>query len=283
MNILITGVNGFIGQRLVEKLVQNHSVTGMGRSPLGGDESFTFIQGSFHETEDLHQLDGIPIDVVVHLAAVTGGSDEESALAVNVQGTRRLYRYLLDRGCSRFITASSIAATGSLHDDFMPLELPIPEDHPCLAKDAYGLSKAMVEDLTRYFHRMSPGADFINLRLGAVATDGKWTAPVMDDPPSLSVPFIQFGHVYVSDVVDGLIKIINAPPKDRVITCNFVGPDVSASVPSLSLLRSLLGDQAAVYDLSHFDDAKNHYKPLYRMDRLVEEFGFMPKKSFRST
>jgi UDP-glucose 4-epimerase len=281
MNILITGVNGFIGKRLVEKLVQNHTVNGMGRSPLARDESFTFIQGSFYETEDLHQLDGMPIDVVVHLAAVTGGCDEESALAINVQGTRRLYRYLLDHGCSKFITASSIAATGSLHDDFMPLELPIPDDHPCLAKDAYGLSKAMVEDLTRYFHRMSPGTDFINLRLGAVATDGEWTAPLVNNLPSLSVPFIQFGHVYVSDVVDVLAKIIEAPFKDRVITCNFVGPDISASVPTRSLLQSLLGDQAAVYDLNYFDDAENQYKPLYRMDRLLEEFGFMPEKSFR--
>ena len=98
-------------------------------------------------------LDGLKIDVVVHLAAVTGGCREEDGLLVNVEGTRKLLRYFSDRGCTRFVNASSIAAVGFQSPKFRPLELPIPDEHPCLDRNGYGLSKYLMEEVTKYMWR----------------------------------------------------------------------------------------------------------------------------------
>lgn len=97
MNILITGASGFIGTALAKYLADKHTVICLSRQAPEG--AFTYVQGSFDSAEDLSRLDSYDIQAVIHLAAVTGGSTEEESLAVNVLGTRRLYRYLLDHGC----------------------------------------------------------------------------------------------------------------------------------------------------------------------------------------
>jgi UDP-glucose 4-epimerase len=275
MNILITGASGFIGKKLVNRLASKHNVICLSRHSF--EEDATFVRGSFDRFEDLRSLDPYEIHAVIHLAAVTGGCSEEDGLAVNVLGTRRLYRYLLDRGCKKFVTASSIAAVGSLDDDFIPLELPMQADHPCLATDSYGLSKAMVEELTRYFHRQHADTDFINLRFGAVA-DEDWVPPLVEMDTKISVPFIVLSHVYASDVVEGIVRVAEAPMKSGVRNFNLVGPDISSQIPAREILSSILGDQ---YDLDYYQLPGNEYKPLYDMGRFITEFGYEPVRSTR--
>ncbi|GGG59692.1 NAD-dependent epimerase/dehydratase family protein [Paenibacillus radicis (ex Gao et al. 2016)] len=284
MHILITGATGFIGQRLIEHLGNGHDITVMSRSAIEGIGRIKVRQiiGSFDQPDTLRKLDSIPVvDAVIHLAAVTGGSDEEEALAVNVAGTRRLYRYLLDHGCRKFITASSIAAAGVLDPAFTPLELPIQDDHPCLATDAYGLSKAMVEELTRYFHRTSPDTDFINVRLGAVVPDESFEQPKIDTETELSVPYVELGRVYASDVVDAFVRMLEAPFQVRCITCNLVAPDSGAAIPTIELLWSWYGVQTNRDKLKGYMGKENTYKPLYAINRLESEFGIIPKKRLR--
>lgn len=275
MNILLTGASGFIGRSLMKRLSDHHHrVICLSRRPVAG--SGDFIQGSFDSMEDLQKLNAYPLDVVVHLAAVTGGCSEEEGLAVNVLGTRRLYRYLLDRGCPKFMTASSIAAAGGLTPSFIPLELPISDDHPCLAADAYGLSKGMVEELTRYFYRRHSDRQFINLRLGAVAGED-WKPPVIESGRELAVPFIALAHIYASDVVEGIARAAEAPLKPGVANYNLVGPDLTCNLPAGKVLNDIL---PAGHPLSFYFPG-NEYKPLYAMDRFVREFGFTPERSTR--
>ncbi|OBZ11746.1 hypothetical protein A8L34_15515 [Bacillus sp. FJAT-27264] len=275
MNILITGASGFIGGALVKYLADKHDVICLSRKAPEG--AAVYVQGSFDVVEDLKGLDAYNIEAVIHLAAVTGGCSEEEGLAVNVLGTRRLFRYLLDRGCRKFITASSIAVAGGLDEDFVPLELPILDEHPCLATDAYGLSKAMVEELTRYFHRVHPDADFINLRLGAVAAED-WIPPVLETGSRPSLPFITMAHVYADDVVRGIAAALHAPLRPGVRTLNLVGPDATSNLPIAEVMRGILGDS---YDLDYYHFPGHNYKSLYAMNRFKEEFGFVPVRSTR--
>jgi nucleoside-diphosphate-sugar epimerase len=276
MNILITGASGFIGRALVKHLEDKYSVICLSRKAPEG--AAAYVQGSFDVEEDLHRLDSYDIQAVVHLAAVTGGCTEEEGLSVNVLGTRRLYRYLLDRGCQKFITASSIAVVGGLDEDFVPLELPIPDDHPCLATDAYGLSKAMVEELTRYFQRIHKDTDFINLRFGAVAADD-WIPPVLAAGSRPSLPFITMAHVYADDVVGGIAATLDAPLKPGVRTLNLVGPDATSNLPVAEVLGHI---SESSYNLDYYYFPGHKYKPLFAMDLFREEFGFVPIRSTRS-
>ncbi|MDE2798368.1 MAG: NAD(P)-dependent oxidoreductase, partial [Gemmatimonadota bacterium] len=108
--ILITGASGFIGRALSASMAEDHRVICMSRKDPELD--LPYVNGEFGSFEDLQQLNDEAIDVVIHLAAVTGGCSERDALIVNVEGTRCLMRYLMDRGCRKFVMASSIAAVG---------------------------------------------------------------------------------------------------------------------------------------------------------------------------
>ena len=110
--ILVTGSGGYLGSRLVQVLAADHDLISMSRSPAGNPPRV--VQGDFTDAAALTALDGERIDVVVHLAAVTGGCSEEDAMNVNVSGTRRLVRWAVDHGVRRFVLASSIAAVGCL-------------------------------------------------------------------------------------------------------------------------------------------------------------------------
>ncbi len=76
--ILITGASGFIGQGLAPHLAGRHEVVCMSRGDPGLE--LPWVRGDFGSPEDLRQLDGHSIDVVVHLAAVTGGCLERDGM-----------------------------------------------------------------------------------------------------------------------------------------------------------------------------------------------------------
>lgn len=272
MTILITGASGFLGSLTAEHLAKTQEVLCLSRSkPQTG---LPFVQGAFGNPGDLRQLDGISITAVVHLAAVTGGCSEEDGLAVNVQGTRRLLRYLLDRGCRKFVVASSIAAVGCLDSEFLPLAFPIADDHPCLASDAYGLSKSLSEEVSRYLSRNAPDADFIHLRLGAVQPDHWIPRPVGLDT-KLILPVTSMSLVLASDVVRAIdAALASSRPGMRVY--NVVGPDASCDVPVADKLRAVFGDRMAEYDMGYYESPGNAFKPLFAMEKIKAELGFEP-------
>lgn len=275
---LVTGVSGFIARELVRQLSPDRPLLGMSRKKSEGN--FVFVKGEFHSFEDLRQLDKFRLAGVIHLAATTGGSSEEDALEINVAGTRRLLRYALDRGCRKFVLASSIAAVGCLSKDFRPLELPIPDEHPCLARDAYGLSKAMVEDLTRYFNRVVPDSNFIHLRLGSVNDPAKPPRLFSEEnPPKL--PFVELGPVMLDDVVKALIAAINAPVKPGVRVYNVAGPDANCREPLPQVVRASLGEQAGPLDFAYFEQPGHSHSGLYSMEKIEKELGFKPGQSTR--
>ncbi|MCU6795997.1 NAD(P)-dependent oxidoreductase [Paenibacillus sp. WQ 127069] len=282
MTILLTGASGFIGQRLLERLSTDahEDVICLSRSPV--NPSVAVIRGNYDRFEDLRLLDEFSISTVVHLAAVTGGCSEEDGLSVNLLGTRRLYRYLLDRGATRFIGASSIAAVGCLDNEFLPQQLPIPDDHICLAKDAYGLSKFMLEQLTYYLQRNHTDATFINLRLGSVVSDDSWTPPVVTTATKLTIPFVRLSHIYASDVVEAIVHAIHAPLQAGAYTWNMVGPESSCSIPTIAMLSAILGERAGQYDLSYYEQPGHSYKPIFSMENVQRELGFAPGKSTRA-
>jgi nucleoside-diphosphate-sugar epimerase len=263
--ILVTGATGFVGSRLVRQLSGTHKVVALSRGEAQG--AYATIRGDFASTADLAQLDSYQIDAVVHLAAETGGTSEESGLSVNVLGTRRLFRYLLDRGVKQFVAASSIAAVGCLSPEFVPRQLPIPADHPCDARDAYGLSKALVEEVCAYFQRIAPEISMTVLRLGVVVPES--TPPVGDEAlAQINLPFTGLATIAVQDVVDLLEGAIDLPPGFHRF--NAVAPWMPTSLSVREALTALLGDRVDRLDLSAYDTAE--HTSLYAIDDLLQVF-----------
>ncbi len=275
--ILITGTSGFIGQALAESLKARHAVVCLSRreTQVAGVTAF---QGDFTERAVLAQLDDCSFDAVVHLAAVTGGCSEEDGLRVNVQGTHGLIRYLVDRGCRKFVMASSIALIGVQSVHFRPLQVPVPDEHPCLDRDGYGWSKYLMEEVTRYFSRQNPDLDIINIRLAAIMAEDACPQPVKATDPLGPWALAGLSRMYLSDAVACFVHAVEAPPKPGVRILNAVAATACAADSVPDILRAWWGTDADQLDLSHYTRPGHARDAVYDIRRIAAEIGFTPRR-----
>ena len=276
--ILITGVSGFIGRALAQSMAQTQRVIGLSRKAVE-IAGVTMIEGDFAEPQELHKLDGYPIDVLIHLGAVTGGCSEEDGLRVNVAGTHHLLRYLIGRGCRKFVLASSIAVVGLQSIHFRPLQLPMPDEHPCLDRDGYGFSKYMMEEVTRYLARQHEALDFINLRLASIVPDDQ-PANLRSAGPLGPWAIASITKMYLSDTVRCLTLAAAAPHKPGVRIMNAVGVQAAVADPVPTMLRSWYGADVEQLDLSHYAQSGHERDALYDTQRIAVELGFVPARGF---
>ncbi len=133
MNILITGVAGFIGSHIAEKfLSKGHRVLGIDNFDpfyprhfklqnielIKENKSFTFFEGDILNKEFLNKLfDLKKIDVVIHLAAKAGVRPSidhiEDYYQTNVTGTINLLESMRERGIAKMLFASSSSIYGN--------------------------------------------------------------------------------------------------------------------------------------------------------------------------
>lgn len=267
--ILVTGASGLIGGALAKSLAESHDVLCMSRRKPALD--LPWIRGEFGSFEDLRQLDGYSVDAVAHLAAVTGGCLERDGLLVNVEGTRCLMRYLMDRGCRKYVNASSIAAVGFQSTKFRPLHLPITESHGCLDRDGYGLSKYLMEEVTRYLARQNEGIDVTNLRLATIIPDDRLPEPRRVGPlGQWAVGSITI--MALSDAVRAFTLALEAPMTPGARVLNATGPRAWVADPVADILRNWWGDEV---DVSHYRQPGHEYDALYTVDAIRQELGFV--------
>ncbi len=276
--ILITGVSGFIGRALAQALASTHQVIGLSRKAVA-IPGVTTLTGDFAEPHDLTKLNDYTIEVLIHLGAVTGGCNEEDGLRVNVAGTHHLLRYLIGRGCRKFVLASSIAVVGLQSIHFRPLQLPMPDEHPCLDRDGYGFSKYMMEEMTRYLARQNDALDLINLRLASIVPDDQ-PANLRSAGPLGPWAIASITKMYLSDTVRCLTLAAQAPHKAGVRIMNAVGTQAAVADPVPIILRSWYGAEVEQWDLSHYEQSGHERDALYDTRRIAGELGFVPERSF---
>ncbi|HEU4701100.1 MAG TPA: NAD(P)-dependent oxidoreductase [Conexibacter sp.] len=276
--VLVTGASGFVGSYLVPRLSADHDVIALSRraTSVGGRAAsgdHVTVRGDFASYEDLRALDAHEIDVVVHLASEIGGCPEAAGLEVNVLGTRTLMRYLIDRGCKRFVLASSIGANGCLTPEFLPRELPIPDDHPCDAVDAYGMSKALLEEVAFYLGRRHPELEIVLFRLGVVQAE-EVNELAKEQLPETTLPFAVGGAaISLTDAVEAFALAAERPLGPGVRRMNLVGARSKTPIPVPEALERALGARAAALDLAHYRVEGHERDSLYATDRLREAYG----------
>lgn len=154
MKVLVTGANGFLGGKLLPLLAEKHEVRGLVRTPPDSPQ-FDFTLADVRDFESVRKaLDGI--EAVIHLAAMTAkpsAKDPLTAHDINVKGTYNLAEAAVQAGVRRIVFASTIAVIGSLSKEFVPEYVPVDENHPCLAKDTYGITKHLGEEILKAYSR----------------------------------------------------------------------------------------------------------------------------------
>jgi nucleoside-diphosphate-sugar epimerase len=177
MRILITGINGLIGNVLHDALRQNHEVYGL---DWEGEFSERVVSA---DISDDRQVAGVvqqfsPLEAIIHLAGNPKvDASWESVLKSNIIGTRNIFEAAREFGVPKVVYASSNHVTGAYHG-FEPSlykytepgpPMISPED-PIRPDSDYGLSKAFGEAVARYYFDRW-GVKAICLRIGAVLQD----------------------------------------------------------------------------------------------------------------
>ena len=138
MNILITGIHGFVGSNLVVALKNQHAIYGLDIvSPQKEGVLNTFVW---------NELDGVPsVDVIIHLAGkahdTKNTASEQEYFDINVGLTQKIFQHFLKSSATKFIFFSSVKAVADsvLGDQLTEEEVPNP-------KTPYGRSKLEAEE-----------------------------------------------------------------------------------------------------------------------------------------
>jgi nucleoside-diphosphate-sugar epimerase len=178
LRIVVTGGSGLLGSRVVRELARTdggragHRVRIFDRQEPSCEDTVEFVAG---DVEDLEQVVEACAgsDVIVHLAGISrnGLAPPEVTYRVNVMGGLNVHEAATRLGVARVVSAGSEAALGWVYRyrDFMPLYLPIDEDHPLSPQDPYGLSKQVLE-VTARSYTLRMGLVTIVLRPPWIAT-----------------------------------------------------------------------------------------------------------------
>ena len=136
--ILITGINGFVGTNLTDRLNDNHTLFGLDiRQPdkEGVERTFGW--------EDLSKVP--PIDAIVHLAGkahdTKNESEAQSYFEINIGLTEKIFDYFLKSEAKTFIFFSTVKAAA----DSVPGDI-LTEDVVPTPIGPYGESKIRAEE-----------------------------------------------------------------------------------------------------------------------------------------
>ena len=299
MKCLVTGMAGFIGSHITERLAQRgDEVVGidcfLDAYPrevkdarlnwlLRDYDGIQFQEASLLDADLAALLDGV--DVVFHQAAQAGvrtswGKTFEVYLQNNILATQRLLEACRDRPIRRFIYASS----SSVYGDNVPR--PTPETALTRPVSPYGVTKLAAEHLAMLYHR-NFGVPSVALRYFTVY--GQRPRPDMAFcifcRAILSGETIHMfgdgeqsrGFTYVSDAVDANLAAAEGDCVGEVI--NIGGPAEVSMNQVVRLLEEITGKKAhVVYEDMQKGDVRHTVADTTKAKALL---GYDPKMPFR--
>jgi nucleoside-diphosphate-sugar epimerase len=272
MKSVITGVAGFIGSHLAEKLLAlGHEVVGVDKfldnypkpfkesnlSGLRGHERCKFIERDLISL-DLHQLlDGA--DYLFHLAGQPGvraswGTEFGRYTENNIMATQMLLEAAKARKLRKFVYASTSSVYGDTRD------LPMREDGLTRPVSPYGVSKLAAEHLcylyckafavptvalrffTVYGPRQRPDMFFHIFMRGLLRSE---EVPLYDDGEQTR------DFTFCSDIIDGVLGAANYPGSGEVF--NLGGGSETSLLNAIALAERIAGRKAR---LKRFDRQK---------------------------
>lgn len=215
LRVLITGVNGFIGQHLFAYLLPNYEVLGLQRSD---SQKKGHQKIDFSESSQLKKLfESFQPQVVIHLASSTSRTRSMDDFSLFMESNVELTERLLFHGASlstppKFIFLSTSEVYG-------PQSGSLNETSNLNPVSPYGLSKCFAESVFEYYHRNYGIATHI-LRLfntyGPGQSKGFFFADLMSAQNENRVFEMTLGEqkrdfIYIDDVVRAIEMFIHRP------------------------------------------------------------------------
>ena len=248
--IVVTGASGRLGRRVVQLLVdQNRAVLATDRSATD-DLPAEFVRC---DLVDAKAVEGILKDAeaVVHMGAIPGPLREDPRVIFenNVASTFNVMMSAAELGLRRVVFSSSAFGMGWAHDGnaFVPLYLPLDEEHPMMPFEPYGLSKQVGEDIGRMIARNSNttvvSLRFTNVALPEVQAEFPWPAPTPENPLTL----VMWAYADARDVAEAHVLSLDAEIAGYEAFM-IAQPSSRFKESTIDLVKNNFGDRVEVRD-----------------------------------
>ncbi len=214
--ILVTGAAGRLGSRVVCLLLdRGYEVLGTDRVEVENSPS-PFVRADLCDPEQIPALLA-DAESVIHMGAIPGpgGGTPLEIFNNNVQSTFHLFLAASRQNVRRIVFSSSAFAMGWAKDPkaFIPLYLPLDEDHPMMPFEPYGLTKQIGECIGDMLSRTAE-TSVVNLRFTNVVSperqsDFPLPAPTPENPTTL----VMWAYADPRDVAQAHILALEAEIK----------------------------------------------------------------------
>lgn len=287
MDVLITGVNGFIGNYVVEYL---HKLNYVNIYGTGRHDSY---QGSFDipyfkaDISDYNSLLYIAekmkkCDVIIHLAASISMSFEDKDLIdTNYTGTYNVCRIAQILSCRKIIYLSSIPVIGK------PQQLPITETHPQYPESLYHITKLSGE----YIVNLMKKNDIIPVVLRipspiGVGMNPRTILPTFLSNALLNKDIVLFGkgmrrqnYIDVRDITQAIVKSM----KENVEGLFHIASPASISNHELAEECIKVTDSKSIICFNGLIDPQEDYTWDISIEKAKEELKFLPDYSLTAS
>ncbi len=226
---LVTGVAGFIGSHVAERLIEggnsvrgidcftNYYARSLKEKNLSGlleNPAFVFDELDLSRADLSSALEGA--DAVCHLAAQAGvraswGRNFGTYLDCNIAATQRLLEACKERPLTRFVYASSSSVYGDTDD------LPMREPGATCPVSPYGVTKLAAEHLAVLYHR-NYGLPTVSLRFFTVygprqRPDMAFRRFISETLAGRAIEIYGDGEqtrdfTFIDDIVDGVLRAL---------------------------------------------------------------------------
>lgn len=285
MNILITGVNGFLGREISKYLFdKKYNIIGISlESNYLGDEKIRYIKADISKNNFLEILEENllnNIDVIVHCAALINYEEHNlDLIKVNCEGFFNVVELAKKYHCKKIIYISSIQVIGKIKD------IPIKETHE-------------KEPLTLYHSTKLFGENYLNNISSIQKVIFRITSPIGKNMPKNKImrvfvekslrneDIVLLGkgkrvqnYIDVFDIARAIDFSIEAENSNGIY--NIASPKSISNIELAELCKFLLKSDSKI--LFNGVDKEEDNKWIVDTSKAEKELGFIAKKSIEES